>query len=286
MCRWLAYYGDPIPLELLLFKRQHSLIDQSLHSRLGATTTNGDGFGVGWYGAGDEPGLYRSVHPAWNDRNLQGPRQAHLRAGLLRAHPRLDGDADPGVELPPVPPRAVAVHAQRRGARVRQGAPRPDARDRPGALPAAPGLGRLRGPVLPRAHVRARGRPGGRARADGRVRRGGRRAPRRRAPADDVGRRHGRDEDRRRRATRASTTRGRSTSAPTRRRSSSSTRSSRRSRRSPTRLARSSRSRSATWSAPGTRCRSRASGSSSRGRTRCTRSRRAADSQGNPRRAR
>jgi hypothetical protein len=46
MCRWLAYSGTPIKLEELLLKRDHSLIDQSLHSRMGATTTNGDGFGV------------------------------------------------------------------------------------------------------------------------------------------------------------------------------------------------------------------------------------------------
>jgi predicted glutamine amidotransferase len=49
MCRWLAYSGTPIRLEELLVKRDRSLIDQSLHSRLGATTTNGDGFGVGRY---------------------------------------------------------------------------------------------------------------------------------------------------------------------------------------------------------------------------------------------
>jgi len=87
MCRWLAYYGDPIPLEALLFKRQHSLIDQSLHSRLGATTTNGDGFGVGWYNGGEEPGLYRSVHPAWNDRNLRD-LAAHISAPVFFAHIR------------------------------------------------------------------------------------------------------------------------------------------------------------------------------------------------------
>jgi predicted glutamine amidotransferase len=87
VCRWLAYYGDPIPLEALLFRRQHSLIDQSLHSRLGATTTNGDGFGVGWYDSGDEPGLYRSVHPAWNDRNLKD-LAAHISAPLFFAHIR------------------------------------------------------------------------------------------------------------------------------------------------------------------------------------------------------
>jgi predicted glutamine amidotransferase len=49
MCRWLAYSGSPILLEELLYKPAYSLIDQSMHARLGATTTNGDGFGVGWY---------------------------------------------------------------------------------------------------------------------------------------------------------------------------------------------------------------------------------------------
>ena len=54
MCRWLAYSGSPVLLDDLLFRPDHSLIDQSLHSRLGATTTNGDGFGIGWYGAGEQ----------------------------------------------------------------------------------------------------------------------------------------------------------------------------------------------------------------------------------------
>lgn len=70
MCRWLTYSGDPVSLEDLLFKPAHSLIDQSLHARLGVVTTNGDGFGVGWYGDDGTPTLYRSVEPAWNDRNL------------------------------------------------------------------------------------------------------------------------------------------------------------------------------------------------------------------------
>ena len=50
MCRWLAYSGSPVLIEDLLYKPKHSLIDQSLHSTMGAETTNGDGFGVGWYG--------------------------------------------------------------------------------------------------------------------------------------------------------------------------------------------------------------------------------------------
>jgi predicted glutamine amidotransferase len=88
MCRWLAYSGTPILLQDALYAPAHSLIDQSLHSRLGAETTNGDGFGVGWYGAGEIPALFRGVEPAWNDANLRelaghvtSPRFfAHIRA--------------------------------------------------------------------------------------------------------------------------------------------------------------------------------------------------------------
>jgi glutamine amidotransferase len=87
MCRWLAYNGDPIPIEALVLRRKHSLIDQSLHSELGATTTNGDGFGMGWYGDGHEPAIYRSVHPAWNDRNLR-ELAAHVSSRLFVTHIR------------------------------------------------------------------------------------------------------------------------------------------------------------------------------------------------------
>jgi glutamine amidotransferase len=87
MCRWLAYSGSPIRLEELLVKRDRSLIDQSLHSRLGATTTNGDGFGVGWYDDSGTPRLYRSTHPAWNDRNLR-ELAAGVSASLFFAHIR------------------------------------------------------------------------------------------------------------------------------------------------------------------------------------------------------
>ena len=41
MCRWLAYSGSPVNLEELLYKPANSLVMQSKHSRLGATTTNG-----------------------------------------------------------------------------------------------------------------------------------------------------------------------------------------------------------------------------------------------------
>lgn len=87
MCRWLAYSGSPVLLDHLLLEPAHSLIDQSLHSSLGATTTNGDGFGMGWYGTGDTPGVFHSVEPAWNDRNLQDLAK-HLVSPLVFAHIR------------------------------------------------------------------------------------------------------------------------------------------------------------------------------------------------------
>jgi predicted glutamine amidotransferase len=87
MCRWMAWHGQPVMLEELLFKSPHGLVDQSLHSRLGAETTNGDGFGLGWYGTGDGPGVYRSVSPAWGDENLRH-LAAHIESPLFLAHVR------------------------------------------------------------------------------------------------------------------------------------------------------------------------------------------------------
>ena len=88
MCRWLAYSGSPILLEELLYKPDHSLIDQSLHARLGVETTNGDGFGVGWYGPNTEtPAVFRSIEPAWNDRNLREVA-THVESPMFLAHIR------------------------------------------------------------------------------------------------------------------------------------------------------------------------------------------------------
>lgn len=88
MCRWLAYSGAPVGLDDLLFRPQNSLVVQSLHSQMGATTTNGDGFGVGWYAAGREtPGVYRSTEPAWNDSNLREVA-THVSSHRVFAHVR------------------------------------------------------------------------------------------------------------------------------------------------------------------------------------------------------
>jgi predicted glutamine amidotransferase len=87
MCRWLAYSGSPVGLDDLLFTSENSLVVQSRHSRLGVETVNGDGFGVGWYGDRETPGIYTSTEPAWNDRNLR-ELSAHASAGRVFAHIR------------------------------------------------------------------------------------------------------------------------------------------------------------------------------------------------------
>jgi predicted glutamine amidotransferase len=87
MCRWMAWLGQPILIDELLFKSPHGIVDQSLHARMGAEPTNGDGIGLGWYGSGEGPALYRSVAPAWSDPNLR-ELAAHIESPLFFTHVR------------------------------------------------------------------------------------------------------------------------------------------------------------------------------------------------------
>ena len=87
MCRWIAYKGEPTYLETLISAPAHSLIAQSLHAEEAKAPTNGDGFGVGWYGGLDTPGLYREIRPAWSDENLKSICQ-QVRSHMFFAHVR------------------------------------------------------------------------------------------------------------------------------------------------------------------------------------------------------
>lgn len=88
MCRWLAYSGTPVLLDEVLYRPEHSLIDQSLHARMGVETTNGDGFGVGWYSEhARTPAVIRDTAPAWSNRNLREIAD-HVRSPLFFAHIR------------------------------------------------------------------------------------------------------------------------------------------------------------------------------------------------------
>ena len=55
MCRHLAYLGPPVPLASLLLDPPHALAHQAWAPRdmRGGGTINADGFGVGWYAAGE-----------------------------------------------------------------------------------------------------------------------------------------------------------------------------------------------------------------------------------------
>jgi len=87
MCRWIAYAGAPIPMDLLVLRPEHSLLVQSLHATHSHQTTNGDGFGLGWYGELPTPAVYRDIRPAWNDENLHD-LATHTRSRMFMAHVR------------------------------------------------------------------------------------------------------------------------------------------------------------------------------------------------------
>lgn len=87
MCRWIAYRGKTIALSHYVTEPAHSLISQSIRALESTASTNGDGFGLGWYGDHPEPGLYREIRPAWSDENLRYLCR-HLHSHLFFAHVR------------------------------------------------------------------------------------------------------------------------------------------------------------------------------------------------------
>lgn len=87
MCRFLAYRGEPIFMDELVCAPAHSLVHQSLHANEAKTVTNGDGFGIGWYGERELPAVYRDVRPAWSDENLRSI-SANIRSHAFFAHIR------------------------------------------------------------------------------------------------------------------------------------------------------------------------------------------------------
>lgn len=92
MCRLTAYIGPAIPLENIVVSPAHSLVCQSRHCIEAKLAHNGDGFGIAWYGEGNEPGscqpgLYRDVLPAWADTNLASICRM-VKSPLFLAHVR------------------------------------------------------------------------------------------------------------------------------------------------------------------------------------------------------
>ena len=118
MCRWIAYRGETVPLERYVTEPAHSLVVQSLRAKESVGATNGDGFGLGWYGDRDEPGLYREVRPAWSDENLKHLCR-HIRSPLFFAHVRAaTGTPTTRPNCHPFVHGKLDVHAQRAGRRL------------------------------------------------------------------------------------------------------------------------------------------------------------------------
>ncbi|MEL7230060.1 MAG: class II glutamine amidotransferase, partial [Pseudomonadota bacterium] len=88
MCRLVAYQGEALALETLIVTPSHSLVEQSQHASEAKFAVQGDGFGIAWYdGAGQGPGVYRDVLPAWSDGNLPSLCRM-IRSPLFMAHVR------------------------------------------------------------------------------------------------------------------------------------------------------------------------------------------------------
>jgi ergothioneine biosynthesis protein EgtC len=89
MCRFTLYLGPAIRLESLLIEPAHSLIRQSVQSQEREEPLNGDGFGVGWYATHftNEPAVFRSITPAWNNRNLHNLARV-IASDCILAHVR------------------------------------------------------------------------------------------------------------------------------------------------------------------------------------------------------
>ena len=178
MCRWMAWLGQPVLIDELLFK------SAAWDRRPEPARANGRG--------ADQR---RRVRPRLvRDRGRSGrlpqrlaglggsqPSRARGARGVAALpRPRARGDrlARARDELPPLPPWPLAVRAQRLHRRLPPPPARPDAGHRPGPVRRSRGLDRLRGRLPPRADVRARGGPDPRARAHGRLDRGDRGPPR------------------------------------------------------------------------------------------------------------
>jgi glutamine amidotransferase len=97
MCRHLAYLGPPATLRSVMIEPLHGLYTQSWAPRRQRHgTVNADGFGVGWYAAGDPvPARYRRTGPIWGDESFADVARV-TRAGAILAVVR---DATAGTDL-------------------------------------------------------------------------------------------------------------------------------------------------------------------------------------------
>jgi gamma-glutamyl hercynylcysteine S-oxide hydrolase len=97
MCRHLAYLGPSATLRSVLIDPPHGLYRQAWAPRRQRHgTVNADGFGIGWYAAGDPvPARYRRGRPIWGDPSLPDLARVTRSAAVLAAV----RDATPGTAV-------------------------------------------------------------------------------------------------------------------------------------------------------------------------------------------
>jgi glutamine amidotransferase len=98
MCRHLAYLGPPATLREVIIDPPHGLYTQSWAPRLQRHgTVNADGFGVGWYAAGDPvPARYRHPVPIWGDESFADVARVTRAGAMLAAVRSATEGTDPG----------------------------------------------------------------------------------------------------------------------------------------------------------------------------------------------
>jgi glutamine amidotransferase len=98
MCRHLAYLGPPATLRAVIIDPPHGLYTQAWAPRFQRNgTVNADGFGVGWYAAGEEePARYRRSGPIWGDESFADVARVTRTGALLAAVRGATAGTDPG----------------------------------------------------------------------------------------------------------------------------------------------------------------------------------------------
>lgn len=94
MCRWIAYIGKSIYMDVLVIRPVHSLVEQSMNAKMRVAqdgsilSINGDGFGIGWYSDNKkEPALFKVSDPAWSNENIH-EICTHTKTQIFMSHIR------------------------------------------------------------------------------------------------------------------------------------------------------------------------------------------------------
>src|SRR3954467_10582605 len=98
MWRHLAYLGVPRPVRELVTDPEFGLVRQAYAPRRQRHgLLNADGFGVGWYAAGDPvPARYRRPGPIWGDEAFADVARGTATGALLAAVRSATAGTDPG----------------------------------------------------------------------------------------------------------------------------------------------------------------------------------------------